>query len=222
MLNQPVKIIGIEPITHDVKRFVTTKPAGYRFKPGQATEVAINLPAWENKKRPFTFTGLNRDPNLEFIIKGYFDHRGVTQKIHRLKTGSELLIGQPRGTITYRGPGVFLAGGSGITSFVAIFRELKSKDQLKENLLIFSNKSKRDIILENELKKTFKTRVIFTLTRQGDKGYRQGRIDRRLLKKEINNFRQNFYLCGPEPFVNDLRKLASGLGANTQDIIFEK
>ena len=53
-----VKILSIEPVTHDVKHFKIEKPAGYSFIPGQATEVAIHKPGWENERRPFTFTSL--------------------------------------------------------------------------------------------------------------------------------------------------------------------
>ena len=54
-----VKIITTEQLTHDVKRFQVEKPKGYTFIPGQATDVSVNTPDFKNKKRPFTFTGLN-------------------------------------------------------------------------------------------------------------------------------------------------------------------
>jgi len=37
-----VRITNIESVTHDVRRYQVEKPQGYTFKPGQATEVAIN------------------------------------------------------------------------------------------------------------------------------------------------------------------------------------
>jgi hypothetical protein len=36
------KIISVESVTHDVKRFTIQKPEGFKFIPGQATEVSIN------------------------------------------------------------------------------------------------------------------------------------------------------------------------------------
>jgi len=44
------KILEIEFVTHDVKRFRVEKPQYYRFTPGQATEVAINKDGWKEKK----------------------------------------------------------------------------------------------------------------------------------------------------------------------------
>ena len=37
-----VAIKSLKLITHDVLQIVTEKPADYDFRPGQATEVAIN------------------------------------------------------------------------------------------------------------------------------------------------------------------------------------
>lgn len=37
-----VKVLLIEGVTHDVRRFVVEKPEGYSFVPGQATEVSMS------------------------------------------------------------------------------------------------------------------------------------------------------------------------------------
>jgi ferredoxin-NADP reductase len=44
-----VKILNIDKVTHNVKRFQVEKPAGYLFVPGQATEVSINIPVFYKK-----------------------------------------------------------------------------------------------------------------------------------------------------------------------------
>jgi len=110
-----VRITNIESVTHDVRRYQVEKPQGYTFKPGQATEVAINKEGWKEERRPFTFTSLNTDPYLEFTIKSYNDHPGVTNELGKLKVGDELIIHDVWGVIEYKGPGYFIAGGAGIT-----------------------------------------------------------------------------------------------------------
>ncbi len=96
-----VKILAINEVTHNVKSFRFEKPAGYTFAPGQATEVSVNKAGWEKEKRPFTFTSLNEYLYLEFTIKRYADHNGVTNQIHQLKEGDELIIRDVWGTISY-------------------------------------------------------------------------------------------------------------------------
>ncbi len=73
-----VRILDIQEVTHDVKCFRFEKPKGYKFIPGQATDVSINQPHWKEEIRPFTFTSLNTDDYLEFTIKRYSDHHAVT------------------------------------------------------------------------------------------------------------------------------------------------
>ena len=112
-----VKILNIEEVTHDVKRFKIVKPEGYSFIPGQATEVSINVPSLRNVRRPFTFTSLNSAGYLELTIKIYSDHNGITNELGKLKPGSELIIRDVWGDIAFKGKGVFIAGGAGITPF---------------------------------------------------------------------------------------------------------
>lgn len=113
-----VRILNIEQVTHDVKRFQIEKPEGYSFIPGQATDVSVNLPEWENEKRPFTFTCLNKEPYLEFTIKIYQSRGGVTNELGKLRPGDELIIRDVWGAISYKGKGTFIAGGAGVTPFL--------------------------------------------------------------------------------------------------------
>jgi hypothetical protein len=224
-----VKIKLIEDVTRDVKRFVLEKPEGYEFTPGQATLVSINKPELKNKKSPFTFTSQNNEKVLEFTIKKYPEHDGMTMKIHELSPGDELIIREPFGTIHYQDKGVFIAGGAGVTPFIAILRMLQEQGNLKGNKLIFSNKTQKDIILEQEFRSMFgdcPEDLVFTLTREDQEvctqgGYEMGRIDKEFLKKHVVDFSQNFYVCGPPKFVKSIKKHLEDLGANLQDVVFE-
>jgi len=145
-----VKIKSIEKITPDVLQIVTEKPVNYIFKPGQATEVSINRWGWMDEKRPFTFTSIPNDVYLEFTVKTYPTHQGVTHQFLQLRVGDELLVHDVFGSISYQGEGVFIAGGAGVTPFISILRQLQAKQELSNNKLIFANKTKADIILEDE------------------------------------------------------------------------
>lgn len=217
-----VKILESSYINHDVKRFKVEKPKGVRFIPGQACYLSINLPGWEDKLRPFSFTSLNAWPYLEFIIKIYDDHNGVTHQLGKTNSG-ELLLHDIFGSIQYKGPGIFIAGGSGITPFIAIFRALhKLKKLLPGNALIFSNKTAGDIILGEELTKMLGPAYINVFTRQGVIGFRENRIDRNFLVATVRDFNQHFYVCGPEIFVKDISKLLLNLGAPAETVVVEK
>ena len=217
-----VKILFIESVTHNVKRFTIEKPKDYSFNPGQATEVSINTPELKEERRPFTFTCLPEDDHLEFTIKIYSDHDGVTIALGKLKQGDELIVRDVWGAIEYKGPGVFVAGGAGVTPFIAIFRRLYKDGKVNGNKLIFSNKTSKDIILKDEFEKILGENFINILTDEEDGNFDHGRINIEYLKKNINNFQQHFYICGPDAFVTDITKALTDLGASTETVVFEK
>lgn len=217
-----VTINEIQQITHDVKQFRVDKPEGYEFVPGQATELSINKEGWEEEKRPFTFTCLTDKPYLEFVIKIYEDHDGVTKEIGKLEEGDEFIIRDFWGTIQYEGPGTFIAGGAGITPFIAILRDLSDRGEIVGNRLLFSNKTEKDIILKDEFESTLGDDFINVITREETDDYFNDRIDNDFLKKQIDDFDQHFYVCGPMPFVMDISNALSDLGADMDSIVLEE
>jgi ferredoxin-NADP reductase len=218
----PVKIKSVENVTHDVKRFRCDKPAGYEYEPGQATEVSINKPEWKEEKRPFTFTSYADAPELEFVIKIYRDHDGVTNALGNLQPGDELLLRDVWGAIQYQGPGYFIAGGAGITPFIAILRQLKKENKLQHNKLFFSNKTDADIILKDELKEMLGDNGVFTITQQKDTSHHFGMINEAFLKAQVDDFSKHFYLCGPPAMVDALKESLKKLGASPEAVVFEK
>ena len=218
-----VKILKKENVTHDVIRFRIEKPSGYRYMPGQACDLSINLDGWRDKKRPFTFTSLNSDHELEFSIKSYKERKSVTNKLRDLKIGDSFIISEPWGAIHYEGNGVFLAGGAGVTPFIAILRQLRRDGKLKGNTLIFSNKTEKDIILRNEFEEMAGEGLEFikVLTREDKKGFLHGRINKEFLMRNIKDFSQHFYVCGPVAFVGEIQHVLQGLGADSERIVLE-
>ena len=216
-----VKVLMTEFVTHDVKRFIVEKPKGYEFLPGQATLLSIPKQKWENEFREFTFTSSNEDRVLEFTIKAYPDHNGVTKQLHMLEPGDEIVLHAPFGTILYKGRGVYLAGGAGITPFIAILRHLHKTNQLKGNKLIFSNKKVKDIILEGEFRQMLGDDLVLTLTEDDAEGYEHGMIGKEMIQKYVKDLDQKFYICGPDPFVLAMKSTLEKMGVREENIVAE-
>jgi hypothetical protein len=216
-----VKILETFFVTHDVKSFIVERPENYKFKPGQATEVAINKDGWKSEKRPFTFTSLPEDDFLQFIIKSYPEHKGVTNEMQFLRSGDELILQDVFGTITYQGRGSFIAGGAGITPFIAILRDLKTKGELVGNRLIFANKTKEDIILQKEFEGLLGKQFINILSEEKAEGYHQGLITKDFLKANITGHTGKFYVCGPPPMMDTVPGQLTSLGIPESSIIKE-
>ena len=217
-----VKILEIKEAARQVKSFRIEKPAGYVFTPGQATDVSVNNSSLKSELRPFTFTSLATDPFLEFTIKRYPDHQGVTDAIHQLKTGDELIIHDVWGAISYKGPGYFIAGGAGITPFLAILRWLHTEDKLAGNTLLFSNKTAADVIYEKELHGILGSNALFVLTQEKKAGYLKGPIDKDFLQQYAGETDKHYYICGPDPMVAALSGVLTDMGADADAVVFEK
>jgi ferredoxin-NADP reductase len=218
----PSRILSISDVTHDTRRFVLQRPEGFDFQPGQATEISLDQDGRRDDGHPFTFTSLPADANLEFVIKRYPEHDGMTQRLHQLKAGDNVLLKDVFGAITYKGPGVFLAGGAGVTPFIAILRQLERDKKLAGNTLIFSNKTQADIIEQALWQRMLGDKAIFTLTREHNPAYHQGRIDAKLLQQHVKNIpAARFYLCGPDAMVKDLSATLKKLGASAESLVIE-
>jgi ferredoxin-NADP reductase len=222
METYPVKILSAEPVTHNVKRFKVEKPAGYTYIPGQATELSLDAPEWKNERRPFTFTSLTTWDHLEFTIKIYTDHPGVTNQLGQAKAGDTLLLHDVFGAIQYYGEGTFIAGGAGVTPFIAILRQLQQEKKLGQNKLLFSNNTEKDIILKAEFSAMLGKNFINTLTQEKTSAYDNRKIDKAYLSEKIIDLKQYFYLCGPDPMVEAIQHDLISLGVDQKMVIIEQ
>jgi len=222
MEQHTVKVKSVENATHNVLRIVLEKPRKYIFTPGQATKISINKDGWIKEKRPFTFTSLPDNAYLEFTIKTYPSHQGVTNELLKLKPGDELLLGDSWGTIGYKGEGTFIADGAGVTPFISIFRYLNSKKGIGDNKLIFANRTKADIINKNEFEKILGKNFINILSDEKTGEQAHGHITEEFLKKSGIDLNMHFYVCGPPPMMDAIEKLLLNLNIDQKLIVKEE
>jgi ferredoxin-NADP reductase len=125
------------------------------------------------------------------------------------------------GAINYKGEGVFIAGGAGITPFIAIFRQLQKDKKLGNNKIIFSNRTSKDIILKDEFEKMLGDNFVNTLTQEKTEKYDNRIIDEDYLKEKIDNFSQYFYICGPDAMIESISGILQNLGVDKDKIVVE-
>jgi ferredoxin-NADP reductase len=139
-----------------------------------------------------------------------------------LRAGDHLLIRDPWGTIEYKGKGVFIAGGAGMTPFLSILRDLQSRNALAGHTLFFANKRERDIFDKEELEAMQGLDVQHVLSKEDKRPYLHGRIDKAFLKDHVEDFSQKFYVCGPDEMVKDVNAALKSLGADPDGLVFEE
>jgi ferredoxin-NADP reductase len=212
-MEHKIKIIQKLWLTHNVMQFTMEKPDGFTFSAGQAVEITLDDPKFKDDWHPFTLTSLNRNENLEFTIKSYPKHNGMTLALSKLDKGDYFIITDPWDSFKNKGPGVFIAGGTGITPFIALLRQMQVDDKVDGSTLIFSNKSEKDILLYHEFKEMLGDNFINVLTEEKMEPFLYGRIDKDFLQKHISDFNQPFYLCGPDNFAEEIKAYLKELGA---------
>lgn len=206
MKTYTVSCLAIEQVTHDTYRLIMQKPPGYTYIPGHSANLRIIEQGLETLSRPFTFISHPDDHVVSIIFKDYAQRDGLSTRLARIQPGQQLELSESFGAISYNGPGIFVAGGVGITPFLAILRDLKKHNTLQANTLLYSNKTRSDIIYETELRALLGDQCIITLTREQADGYHHGRIDQKMLAPYIQDASAQWYICGSGPFNATIRR----------------
>ncbi|MFP4424298.1 MAG: hypothetical protein ACLFP2_03620 [Candidatus Woesearchaeota archaeon] len=154
-------VLAVAPVTHNVKSIMLTRHDDFSFIPGQYSLIG-------DKKKPFTFTSTPDDAHLEFTVKavGEFSTQ-LTQK----RQGDTLIVRSPMGDKLNFTEDlencVFIAGGSGITPFIAAFRYAAKRKLLHKFLLSYGNRSEQDIIYREELESYSNLKIVMHRKRMG-------------------------------------------------------
>jgi ferredoxin-NADP reductase len=136
--------------------------------------------------------------------------------------GDSFIVGDPWGTIEYKGKGTFIAGGAGVTPFIAILRMLRERGELSGHRLIFANKREADIILREEFDAMPGLEVVYVLSEENKNGFEHGRIDKQMLSRLTGSTDQHFYVCGPDGMVESINDALKQLGADPDGLVFEE
>ena len=211
----------IEPVTHNVHRLRFDRPGGFAFQPGQAVLMRLDRDGWRDNKHPFTMTSLPEADHLEFTIKSYPERHGMTAEIAKMQPGDRVIIGKAWGAITDSGPGVFIAGGAGVTPFIAILRRRARDNELQGCTLVFSNSRGNDIILREEWEGMPGLRTVFTVTDEKVEGLWNRRIDGDFLDEVLTGYDQRFYVCGPPKMVEAMQSILKEKGVPDDRVTVE-
>ena len=101
-------------------------------------------------------------------------------------------------------------------------RQLDATGKIAGNRLIVSHRTERDIILRDEFEAMDGLDCLWTVTDDPKSRLLQERIDAGFLERHIADFGGNFYLCGPDAMVKDLRGLLEDAGADVANVTWER
>ena len=177
------------------------------FRAGQYVNVIVNV-GGVRTSRPYSISSAPLAGRLELTVRDKPGGFVAPYFFNDLKVGDVLETSGPTGRF-YHEPLidgenlVFLAGGSGITPFMSMIREMvQRKHPLRINLL-YGSRTPEDVIFRGELEKLAATHSNFTFSlviSEPPEGYRglKGFLDSKLIAQLVADIQgKTFYVCGP-------------------------
>lgn len=198
--------------------------------PGQFMFVKFIRPGRPSELHPFT---ISASPLKANILQATIKQSGnFTNTIDQTKAGDKAHIEAPYGQFSLvHAPCakvVFIAGGVGLTPIMSMLRYLKETDDRRPVLLLYGNKTERDILFRDELDAPpDHVETIHVLSEPGEewKGPR-GYITREILDQHAAELladpETHVFLCGPPAMMDKVIEDLRSMGVQDDRIHYER
>ncbi len=228
------RLLGIEALTHDIRRLEIELAAPLRFWAGQYVD--ITLPE-TGITRSFSMANPPRGGrSLEFILKKYPDGAFSSRLDGGLAPGDRLIVKGPYGTCFRReghpGPLVLVGGGSGMSPLLSILRDHVESGEKRAVRFFYGARTRRDLFyldrfaeMETELEDF---RFIPALSHAGPEEDWTGEsgfiheVVKRMLGAEGLDGEIDAYSCGPPPMIDAVLPVLQMAGVEPERIYFDK
>ena len=114
-----------------------------------------------------------------------------------------------------------MAGGAGVSPFIAIFKSLEHQNEIDHNFLIFANIAEKYIFLKQKFETLLGRRFMNILSEEKTQKYPTDHIDSDFLKSTITDFSQYFYVCGPPEMTEGVTEDLKSLEVAAEKIVIE-
>ena len=219
-----------EPVAEGTLAFYFDKPAGFSHEAGQNAMFSLIDPGpmdAAGPSRPFTIASAPHE--RELMIATRMRDSSFKRALAALPTGAKLDIDGPAGLMTLHEdasrPAVFLAGGIGITPFLAMARDAAARRLPHRILLIYSNRRPQDAAFLDDLKRmeSPKFRLVTTMTASPEWKGETRLISRELLAEHVPDLRAPvYYFAGPPGMTMAVQGMLSALGVSEDDMRSEE
>jgi len=209
ILNLRLSEIRQETFSTTTLRFVSQDGYLPPFQAGQYINIFVEIDRIRTS-RPYSISSPpNQTGYYDITVRRVPDGFVSTYLFDDVKIGDSFQSTSPSGQFhhnpLFHGDNlVFIAGGSGITPFMSMIRELTDKDIKRQVHLIYGSRIEDDIVFKEELNERSKEHqnlTISTIISEPSQGYSgvTGFITADLIKYLVRDTKDKmFYVCGPE------------------------
>ncbi len=198
--------------------------------PGQFMFVKLIRPGRPSELHPFT---ISASPLKTKILQATIKQSGnFTNTIDQTRAGDKARIEAPYGRFSLVHERcdklVFIAGGVGITPVMSMLRYLKETDDRRGVLLLYGNKTERDIVFRKELTALpDQVETVYVLSEpsdawQGPRGFITQGILEQYAKAWLSDPGTHVFLCGPPPMMDKVIESLRTLGVQDARIHYER
>jgi ferredoxin-NADP reductase len=187
----------------------------------------------EGDARTFTIASALHEPEL--MIATRMRETAFKRVLKTAPVGTAVVIDGPNGDMVLHGdparPAVFLAGGIGITPFLAMARHAANERLPHHLYLFYSNRRPQDAAFLTELQKmeqlNLNYRLISTMS-EPEKSARRwsgetGFIRREMLERHLSDTAKPiYYFAGPPSMTNAMRQMLEDMGISEQAMRYEE
>ncbi len=226
------KLLNRVEVAEGTMAFHFEKPQGFDFKPGQSADLTLlNPPETDSEGNVRTFSIASAPFEDQLMFATRMRDTAFKRLLKKVPLGTVVKMDAAMGSFTLHKnsakPGVFLAGGIGITPFSSIVRQADHDHAPNKLYLFYSNRRPEDApfieVLQNLEKTNPNFHFIATMTEmpRSKKTWNgeTGRINQEMLSNYLNDLRGPiYYIAGPPAMVSGMRKMVVESGVDEDDI----
>lgn len=225
-----------ESVAEGTMAFYFSRPAGFGHQAGQSVLLKlIDPPETDGKGDARTFTIASAPHEPELMIATRMRDTAFKRVLKTAAMGTMVAIDGPSGEMTLHEdaarPAVFLAGGIGVTPFLAMARYAATERLPHRLYLFYSNRRPEDAAFLAELQRMDKLNPNYRLiasmaeadkSAQGWSG-ETGFIRREMLERHLADITNPiYYFAGPPAMTAAMQQMLEGIGISEQDMRYEE
>jgi len=221
---QDIALRRREQVAEGTFAFYFDKPAGFSHQAGQNALLAL-----PDGSEGHTFTIASAPHERDLMFATRMRDSAYKRALAAAPIGAKFKLDGPAGVMVLhedeQRPAVFLAGGIGITPFLAMARDAEARLLSHRLLLIYSNRRPQDAAFLAELKhmQNRNFRMVATMTDAPDWQGEKRMISRELVAEHVRELREPvFYFAGPPGLTMAVQGMLTDMGIKEDDMRSEE
>ena len=229
------KVVGVENLTHDIRRLEVELDQPLKFWAGQYVEITLAEP--ETITRSFSMANTpGESERLAFIIKKYPNGRFSSKLDGDLRAGARVDVKGPYGTCFRRedrtGSMILVGGGSGMSPLWSILHDQLASGERRDIYFFYGARKRQDLFYLDRFAKIAAENAQFTFVPvlsdaaddpewAGERGFVHEAVGAHLRRLNLGSD-VDVYACGPSPMIDALNPVLQMNDIDPDRVFFDR